>query len=70
MRIIGIVLIVIGILMFAFTGFNYHTKKRVVDVGPIQIDKKEDHRVDWPVYAGCIAVLAGVVVLATSKKNA
>ena len=69
MRIIGIVLIVIGILMFAFTGFNYQTKKRVVDVGPIQIDKKENHNVGWPVYTGGIAILAGIVVLATGKKN-
>ena len=70
MRIFGIVLIVIGILMFVFTGINYQTEKRVADIGPIKIDKKENHRFGWPAYAGCVAVLAGVVVMATGKKNA
>jgi hypothetical protein len=69
MRILGIVLIILGILMIVFNGFNYQTEKKVVDLGPIQIDKKENHVVWWPAYAGGIAVVAGIVVLATSKKN-
>jgi UDP-N-acetylmuramyl pentapeptide phosphotransferase/UDP-N-acetylglucosamine-1-phosphate transferase len=69
MRIFGIILIIVGILMFIFTGFNYQTKKRVVDMGPIQIDKTEDHSVGWPVYAGGLAILAGIVVLVVDKKK-
>lgn len=69
MRIFGIVLIVAGILMFVFTGFNFQTEKKVADIGPIQIDKKENKHVGWPTYAGGIAVLAGIIVLVTSKKR-
>ncbi len=69
MRVFGIVLIVLGILMFAFNGFNYTTEKRVADIGPLKIDKQENHSIGWPVYAGGFAVLAGVVVLVTSRKK-
>jgi uncharacterized membrane protein HdeD (DUF308 family) len=69
MRTLGIVLIVVGILMFIFTGFNYQTEKRVADIGPIKIDKTENHSVGWPMYAGGLAVLAGIVVLLISRKN-
>ena len=69
MRTFGIILIVAGILMFVFNGFNYQTEKRVVDVGPIQIDKKENHYIGWPVYAGGIALVAGVVVLIAGGKK-
>ena len=37
----GIVLIVIGALMVIFTGFNLITKEKVVDLGPLEINKEE-----------------------------
>ena len=69
MRVLGIVLIVVGILMFVFNGFNYKTEKRVADIGPVKIDKTENHRVGWPVYAGAVTLIAGIVVLVTAKKQ-
>ena len=70
MRAFGIILIVIGILMFIFSGFNYQTEKRVADIGPIKINKTENHTLGWPVYAGGFAILAGIVVLLTLNKKA
>jgi len=69
MRTLGIVLIVAGILMFVFNGFNYQTEKRVVDLGPLKVDKQENHYIGWPVYAGGIALIAGIVVLVAGKKK-
>ena len=69
MRIIGIVLIVLGVLMFAFNSFNFQTEKTVVDVGPLKIDKKENHTVGWPAYAGGIAALAGIVLVVAARKK-
>ena len=69
MRILGITLIVVGILMFVFNGYNYQTQKRVVDIGPVKIDKTEDHYIGWPVYTGGIAILAGILVLVTGRKK-
>ena len=43
----GIALIVIGIMMVAYTGFNYITTEKVVDLGPIQINKEKNHPVQW-----------------------
>jgi len=71
MKILGIVLIVAGILMLVFRGFNFTQEKKVIDVGPLEVNKKEDKRVSWPMYAGAIAVVAGVVcILADRKKTA
>ena len=69
MRTLGIVLIVAGILMFVFNGFNYQTEKRVADIGPLKIDKTENHRIGWPMYAGGLAIICGIVVLVTGKKK-
>ena len=69
MKIIGIVLIAAGILMFVFKGINFTTDKNVVDIGPIEINKKENKRVEWPLYAGGLAIVAGVIIVAMDKKS-
>ena len=71
MRILGIILIAAGILMLVFKGFNYTQDKKIVDIGPLEINKQEKKTVNWPMYAGGIAVIAGVVlVFAGKSKNA
>lgn len=71
MKIIGIILIVAGIIMLVFRGFNYTQEKKVVDLGPLEINKKENKTVSWPLYAGIVAVIGGVcLVLVDKKQNA
>jgi len=68
-RSIGIILIILGILMMVYTGFNYVTTKNVVDAGPIQINKTEDHPVQWSPIVGVVLLIAGVAIIATNKKG-
>ena len=69
MKAVGIVLIIIGIVMMVFRSFNFTSEKKVADVGPLQINKEENHTVNWPLYAGIVVTVAGVVVLVASNKN-
>lgn len=69
MKIIGIILIAAGILMLVFKGFNFTQEKKVVDIGPLEINKKENKTVAWPMYAGILAVVGGVALVAIGKKK-
>lgn len=66
---LGIVLIVIGIIMLVWSGFTYTKKEKIVDAGPIQISADKEKSVNWPPYAGGIALIAGVVVFVSSRKK-
>jgi hypothetical protein len=55
--------------MLIFRGFSFTKEKKVADIGPVEINKKEKKSVAWPLYAGGIAVAAGVVVLLASRKK-
>lgn len=68
-RITGIILIVLGAIMLIWTGFTYTKKEKIVDAGPIQISADREKSVNWPPYAGGILLIAGVVILVTSKKS-
>lgn len=69
MKTLGILLIVIGGIMTVFTGFNIITKKEVVDVGPLEVNKEEKTPVYWSPVTGAILLVAGVVILATTKRG-
>ncbi len=69
MKIFGIVLIVGGILMLIFRNVSFTKEEKVVDLGPVEINKQEKKTIDWPNYAGGIAVAAGVVVLVIASKK-
>jgi len=69
MKILGIILIVLGILVFAFGNITFTHKEKVVDAGPIEINKKEKHTIAWPNYAGGFIIAAGVIVLLTAGKR-
>ena len=66
---LGIVLLVLGIIMMIYTGFNFVTKEKVVDLGPLQINKSKNHPVQWSPIVGGILLVGGIVIIATSKKK-
>ncbi len=69
MKNLGIVLIIVGILMCVFTSFSFTKEKKIVDLGPLEINKKENRTVGWPVFAGIGVGLFGVALLASDKKK-
>jgi hypothetical protein len=69
MKNLAIVLIVIGGIMTVFTGFNLVTQKKVADIGPIKINKTEKTPIYWSPVTGAIILVAGIIVLATSKRG-
>lgn len=69
MKVVGIILIVGGILMLIFRGFSFTQQKKLVDIGPLEINKQEKKSVGWPLYAGGIALTAGVIILVADKKK-
>ncbi len=69
MKLIGILLIVIGILMVILKQVNFTTEKEVADLGPIELNKKEKHTVSWPLYAGIGLAACGVVVLVANGRK-
>ena len=68
MKTIGIIIVALGILMIVYTGFNYVTTKKVVDIGTIQINKETTHPVQWSPYVGIVLLVGGIILIATDKK--
>jgi len=66
---LGIAIIIIGIITMIYTGFNYVTTEKVVDLGPIEINKQTNHPVQWSPIIGGVLLVGGIVILALDKKK-
>lgn len=70
MRILGIVLLVLGLAGLAVGTFQYTRQKKVVDAGPIQIARTATEEVTIPpLAAGGVAVVGLVLTLVGSRRR-
>ena len=69
MKTAGWLLLVIGIAMIIIKGFSVPVKEKVIDVGPIEVNKTENKWIGWPTYAGGILAVLGVVLVVAGKKK-
>jgi hypothetical protein len=69
MKILGIILVVLGIAMIIIRGVSVPSQKKVVDIGSLEINKTEHKWYGWPTYAGVIVTAAGVLVLLSGRKK-
>jgi len=69
--IIGIVLIVLAVISFAYQGITYTTHKKVVDLGPIQATATEHKTIPLsPIFGGILLVGGIILVVAGSRGKA
>lgn len=66
---LGVGLIVLGVVAFAYQGFSYTVPKKEVDLGPIQVTKEEKHTVPLPPVLGALALLGGIIVVVTDRRD-
>jgi hypothetical protein len=69
MRIIGIVLIVIGLISLALGGISYTTKEKVVDIGPIEATAERHKTIPLPPLLGGLALAGGVALLIVGSRK-
>ena len=68
-KILGLVLIGLGLVGLAWGGFTYTTREKVIDLGPIHATREETHNVPLPPIAGALALIGGIALLVTGKNT-
>jgi uncharacterized membrane protein len=67
---VGIALILLGIVAFAYQGISYTSREKIIDVGPLQasVDTKKTIPLS-PLLGGLVLVGGIVLVVVGSKKT-
>ena len=69
MKIAGIIILLIGLAMTLYTGYNYVTRETVLEIGSLEITADRHHEVNWQPYAGVVIMIAGAFVLSLDRKT-
>lgn len=69
MRIVGIVLIVIGVISLALGGISYTRREKVLDIGPIEATAERQKTIPLPPLLGGLALAGGIVLLIAGSKK-
>lgn len=64
MRVVGVILILLGILGFIFGGISFTRDEKVADIGPIEIEQERTDTVPIAPIAAGVAVVAGIALVA------
>jgi uncharacterized membrane protein YidH (DUF202 family) len=62
-KILGILLIVLGVVALAYGGISYTRKEKVVDIGPIEATADRHETIPLPPVLGGLALAGGVALL-------
>ena len=71
--IIGILLIVAGVIILAYGwigSVSYTTKENVAKLGPLEVNKQNEHRVPVGPIAGGVCLAGGIILLLAGGRNA
>jgi uncharacterized membrane protein len=66
---IGVLLIALGIIAFAYQGISYTTREKVVDIGPIHMTADKTRTLPLTPVVGVVALAGGIALLVLGSKR-
>jgi hypothetical protein len=69
MKIVGIVLIVIGVIALAYGGISYTRREKVLDIGPLEATTETRETIPLPPVLGGLALAGGIVLLIAGSRR-
>jgi hypothetical protein len=68
-RIVGLVLVIIGLISLLWGGISWTREKTIVDIGPIEARSQERETIPLPPIVGGLALVAGAVLLVVRERS-
>ena len=70
MKILGVVLIALGLVILAYGGFSWTERDTIIDAGPIEVTRENRERLPIPPIIGGLILTAGVVLVVVRRRSA
>ena len=69
MKVIGFILLILGIVVLLYGGITYNRQRTVLDVGPFKATATEQKNIPLSPIVGGIVLLSGIVLLVVPRKR-
>ena len=67
---VGVALIVLGIVAFAYQGITYTSREKIIDIGPFQATADTEKTIPLSPLLGGLALVGGIVLVVVGAKKA
>jgi uncharacterized membrane protein YidH (DUF202 family) len=68
-RLLGLLLVVLGILAMVYGGFWYTKEEKAAEIGPLEVRVEKKERVNVPLWAGVALVVVGAVLVLSAPRE-
>jgi hypothetical protein len=68
MKLVGMVLVILGIVGLVWGGSSWTERETVVDIGPVEVERENRESIPLSPIAGGVLLVAGIVVLVSSRR--
>jgi hypothetical protein len=65
---LGIALILLGAIAFAYQGITYTTREKVIDLGPLKATVEKEKTIPLPPVLGALALAGGIVLVIVGRR--
>jgi len=66
---VGVILVLLGIGIFAYPTINYDTRDKIAEVGSVQLTAETEKTFSFPPYAGGISIAAGIILVLVGSRG-
>jgi hypothetical protein len=66
---VGVALIVLGIVAFAYQGITYTSREKIIDIGPLQATAETQKTIPLSPLLGGLALAGGIVLVVVGAKK-
>ena len=66
---VGIALILLGIVAFAYQGITYTSREKIIDIGPLQATADTQKTIPLSPLLGGLALVGGIVLVVVGAKK-
>jgi len=66
---VGIALIVLGVVAFAYQGITYTSREKIIDIGPFQATADTQKTIPLSPVVGGLALVGGIVLVVVGAKK-
>jgi hypothetical protein len=68
LSVVGLVLLLLGVIGFAYQGITYSKREKVLDIGSVQATKSTHETIHIPAVWSGLALTAGVLLLVAGNR--
>jgi len=69
MKLVGIILIVLGVLALVYQGIQYTTKEKILDIGSLKVSADTKKTIPLPPIVGGVALVAGIALILADRRK-